>query len=101
MRPPPPRLSPRSCDWIMMIPEASGTGSGRSSMKDAKLKLKIAEVAPIPKTRDMMATMAKPGLCFSVRNAYRRYWTRVPMSTPSGWAVSSQAAGKNSRPESG
>jgi hypothetical protein len=68
-------------------------------MKDARLK--IAEVAPIPKARDMMATMPKPGLCFSVRKAYRRSWTRVPMSTSNGWAVSSQAVGKNSRPESG
>ena len=68
-------------------------------MKEAKLK--IAEVAPIPKAREMMATIAKPGLCFSVRKAYRRSWTRVPMSTPNGWAVSSQVAGKNSRPEPG
>src|ERR1039458_1859582 len=53
-----------------MNSEACGTGSGRN--RTAYARLNMAELAPIPKASEMMATRANPGLFRRVRKAYRR-----------------------------
>jgi hypothetical protein len=54
---------------VLIVTTRSGatTGSGRS--RSASAKLNIADVAPMPRAREAIATIVKPGSLRSTRNA--------------------------------